>query len=148
MTTKIEELDQKRKKNRLGFLIWSITFFTAWFIRSALKIFEVDNDLFYILLMIVLLLSIAFQVLFAIKDRKVNTNIKNDPLLKEALNDELVQLNSLKAWKIAFFATIGFVVFSAILWLLIDINDMMLIFLTTLLVGFGAYNISVYTLNR
>jgi hypothetical protein len=148
MTIKIEQLDQKRKQYRQGHLIWSFIFLAAWLVRSALKIIEVETDLVYTILLIILLLAITLQTFYTLKDQGLKAEIRNDPHLKGALNDELVQLNELKAWRTAFFALIGFIVFSAILSLIIQINDMMYIFLTALLIGFGAYNSSVYFLNR
>lgn len=148
MTTKIEQLDRKRKQYRQGHLIWSIIFLTAWLVRSALKIFEVETDLVYTVLLVILLLAIALQTFYTLKDQGLKAELRSDPYLKEALHDELVQLNELKAWRIAFLTLMGFIVFSAILSLLIHINDVMYIFLTAMLIGFGAYNTSVYFLNR
>ena len=74
--------------------------------------------------------------------------MKQDPRLKEAMNDERIQLNELRAWKVGFFALIGFIIFAAIVSLLIEINDMMLVYLTALLIGFGARNTAVYLLDR
>lgn len=148
MTTKIEFFDQKRKRNRGGFLVWSTIFFIAWFFRAGFKLLELENDLIYTILLVVLLVSIGFQVVFVLWDRRLDTEMKNDPLLREALNDELVQLNELRAWKVAFFALIGFILFAAIISMLIEINDLMLIYLTALLVGFGTRNMAVYFLNR
>ena len=148
MTTNIERYDQKRNQNRRGFLVWSTVFFVAWFIRSALKLIEFESDPLYTLLLIVLLVSIGLQVVFVFKDRRLDQELKKAPHLMDALNDELVQLNGLKAWKVAFFALIGFIVFAAILSMLMVINDLMLIFLTALLVGFGTRNMAVHFLNR
>lgn len=148
MTSTIEQLDHKRRQYRRGLLIWSTVFLAAWIVRSTLKIFAIDTDLGYSILLAVLLLAIGFQVFFAIKEQGLKTEMRNEPRLKAALNDERVQLNELKAWRTAFFALIGFIVFSAILSLIVQINDLMYIFLTALLVGFGAYNASVYWLNR
>ena len=74
--------------------------------------------------------------------------IREDPSLKEALHDELFQLNELKAWKTAFFSVIGFNVLVAVLSLFIVFEDLMLIFLTTLLIGFGSYSLTLYLLDR
>jgi SNF family Na+-dependent transporter len=148
MTTKIEQLDRKRKQYRQGHLIWSLIFLTAWLVRSALKIFDVETDLVYTVLLVILLLAIALQTFYTLKDQGLKAELRNDPHLKDALHDELVQLNELKAWRIAFFALMGFIVLSAILSLIIDIKDMMYIFLTAMLIGFGAYNTSVFYLNR
>lgn len=148
MSTKIELFDQERSANRLGFLVGSSLFFVAWFIRAALKLLEVHNDAIYTILMVLLLISIGVQVVFVLKDHRLNARMKSNPLLKEAMNDELIQLNELKAWKTAFFALIGFILFAAILSMAMVIKDPMLIYLTALLVGFGTRNMAVYILNR
>lgn len=148
MSTKIELFDQERSANRLGFLVGSSLFFVAWFIRAALKLLEVHNDAIYTILMVLLLISIGVQVMFVLKDHRLNARMKSNPLLKEAMNDELIQLNELKAWKTAFFALIGFILFAAILSMAMVIKDPMLIYLTALLVGFGTRNMAVYILNR
>ena len=68
--------------------------------------------------------------------------------MKDALNNELVQLNELKAWRASFFSVIGFIVVAAVLSIFMHINDIMLVFLTALLIGFGTHNTAVYLLDR
>jgi hypothetical protein len=148
MTTTIEQMDLKRKRYRKGHVIWSLVFLGAWLIRSGLKIFEVETDFVYTILLIILLLAIALQTFYTLKDQGLKAEMRDNPHLEGALRDELVQYNELKAWRTAFFALIGFIVFSAILSLIIQINDIMYIFITALLIGFGAYNTRVYFLNR
>lgn len=148
MTTKIERFDQQRGKNRQGFLVWSTIFFISWFIRSGLKIAEVENDTVFTVLLVVLIISLVLQVVYMFKDHRLDVEMKQDPRLKEAMNDEWIQLNELRAWKVGFFALIGFIIFAAIVSLLIEINDMMLVYLTALLIGFGARNTAVYLLDR
>jgi uncharacterized membrane protein YcfT len=148
MTTKTEIMDQKRKKFRRGYIIWLVVFFIAWIARSVLKIFELEMDLLETILLVILLLSVSIQAFYALKDNLLNLKMKKDPLLREAMNDELVQLNELKAWKTAFFSLIGYIIVVAIVSLFITFNDQMLIFVTALLIGFGSYNTAVYILNR
>ncbi|MFC1878568.1 hypothetical protein ACFLZW_01520 [Chloroflexota bacterium] len=148
MTTKLEIQDQKRTTYRRGHVTWLFVFVIAWIVRSGLKIFELDMDLLHTILLIPLLLSVSFQAFYALKDNLLKREISNDPILKEALNDELFQLNELKAWRTAFFCLIGYIIFVAILSLFITYNDIMLIFITALLIGFGSYNTTVYILNR
>lgn len=148
MTTKIERFDQQRGKNRQGFLVWSTIFFISWFIRSGLKIAEVENDTVFTVLLVVLIISLVLQVVYMFRDHRLDVEMKQDPRLKEAMNDERIQLNELRAWKVGFFALIGFIIFAAIVSLLIEINDMMLVYLTALLIGFGARNTAVYLLDR
>ena len=148
MTTKIELFDQKRGNNRKGFLVWSTIFFISWFIRSGLKIAEVENDTAYTVLLGVLIISIILQAIYMFRDHRLDAEMKTDPQLKEAMNDERIQLNELRAWKVGFFALIGFIIFAATISLLIEINDMMLVYLTALLIGFGARNTAVYLFDR
>ena len=68
--------------------------------------------------------------------------------LKDALNNELVQLNELKAWRASFFALLGSIVVAAVLSIFVQINDIMLVFLTALLIGFGTHNTAIYLLDR
>lgn len=148
MTTNLEYFEQKRSHIRRNFLIWSTVFFVTWFVRSALKLAEVENDLIYTVLLIVLLVSLGFQVVFMLKDHSLDTEMKKHPQIREAMDDELVLLNELRAWKIAFFVLVGFILFAAVLSIVMRINDPMLIYITALLVGFGSRNMAVYTLNR
>lgn len=148
MTTNLEYFEQKRSHIRRNFLIWSTIFFVTWFVRSALKLAEVENDLIYTVLLIVLLVSLGFQVVFMLKDHSLDTEMKKHPQIREAMDDELVLLNELRAWKIAFFVLVGFILFAAVLSIVMRINDPMLIYITALLVGFGSRNMAVYTLNR
>lgn len=66
--------------------------------------------------------------------------IKKDPSLKDPLNNELVQHNELIAWRASFFSVIGFIDVAAVVSIFVHINDLMLIFLATLLIGFGTHN--------
>lgn len=148
MTNQIEILDEKRRKFRGGHLVGFSVFFVAWIIRAVLKVVEIENDLAYTVLMVLLLLSVLFQAYFAIKGKAIEDEIKKEPFLKEALNNELIRLYELKAWRVAFFSVIGFIFLVAVASLFVEYNDIMLIFLTTFLVGFGAYNVAVYILDR
>ena len=148
MTTQIEILDEKRRKYRGGHLVGFGVFFVAWIIRSVLKVAEIEYDLAYTILMILLLLSALFQAYFAVKGKAIEDEIKKEPHLKEALNNELIRLYELKAWRVAFFSVIGFIFLVAVASLFVEYNDVMLIFITTFLVGFGTYNIAVYVLDR
>ena len=70
--------------------------------------------------------------------------IKKDPSLKEALNNELVQHNELIAWRASCFSVIGFIAVAAVVANFVKINDLMLIFLTALLIGFGNHNAAFF----
>ena len=148
MTEQIEIFDQKRKKYRGGHIIGIIVFFFAWLLRCVIKIFELEMETFHTVVFVFLILSVLFMAYFAIRFNIIEINIRKDSILKEALHNELVRLNRLKAWKIAFLSIVIFLIIVAILSAFVQINDFMLIFVTALLVGFGACNITIHILDR
>ncbi len=85
-------------------------------------------------------LSVLFQVYFTVRNISLVRKIKKDPSLKDPLNNELVQHNELIAWRESFFSVIGFIDVAAVVSIFVHINDLMLIFLTALLIGFGTHN--------
>jgi hypothetical protein len=148
MTSKIELLDQKRKRFRKGTVTWLFIFVAAWLVRSALKVQAVEAGIWDDILLAILVLSLIFQAYYVLREMLLGKELRNDSLVKEALNDELTQLNALKAWKAAFFAVIGYILIVSILSFFVHFNDLMLLLLTAFLIGFGTYNAAVYFLNR
>ena len=148
MTTQIELYDQKRKRNRGGGLIGSAIFLVAWIGYVITRISCLNNDLLRTIVLAILILAVLFQAYFAIKNVLLEREIKKDPQLKDALNNELVQLNELKAWRVSFFTLIVFIILAAVLSIFVQINDLMLVFLTALLIGFGTHNTAVFLLDR
>ena len=148
MTTQIEFYDQKRKYYRGGGLIGSIIFFLAWIGYVILRFSSQAADFARTIALVILILSVIIQAYYALRVNLLERNIRKDPELKEALNNELVQMNDLKAWRASFFAVIGFVILAAVASFFVQINDLMLIFLTALLVGFGTHNTAIYYLDK
>lgn len=148
MTTQIEIYDQKRKYYRGGGLIGSIVFFIAWIGYVILRLSSSASEFARTLVLVILILSVIVQAYYALRVNLIEKDIRQDPKMKEALNNELVQLNDLKAWRASFFAVIGFIVLAAITSFFVQINDLMLIFLSALLVGFGTHNTAVYFLDK
>lgn len=148
MTTQIEIYDRRRKRYRGGGLIGSIVFFIAWMGYVILRLSCQTMDLLHTIVLVILILSVIIQAYYALRANLLERQIRKDPVLKDALNNELVQLNELKAWRASFFSVIGFIVVAAIASIFVQINDLMLIFLTALLIGFGTHNIAVYLLDR
>jgi hypothetical protein len=148
MTTQIEIYDRKRKQYRGGGLVGSIIFFIAWMGYVILRLSSQTVDLLRTIVLAILILAVLIQAYYALRVNLLEREIRKDPEMKEALNNELVQLNELKAWRASFFAVIGFIILTAITSFFVQINDLMLIFLTALLVGFGTHNAAVYYLDK
>lgn len=148
MTTQIEIYDQKRKYYRGGGLIGTFVFFLAWIGYVITRLSNQAADTARVVVLAVLILSVIVQAYYALRVNLLERDIRKNPDMKDALNNELVQLNELKAWRVSFFAVIGFIVIAAITSFFIQINDLMLIFLTALLVGFSTHNAAVYFLDK
>jgi len=148
VTTQIEIYDQKRKYYRGGGLIGSFVFFLAWIGYVITRLSNQAADTTRVVVLAVLILSVIVQAYYALRVNLLERDIRKNPDMKDALNNELVQLNELKAWRVSFFAVIGFIVIAAITSFFIQINDLMLIFLTALLVGFSTHNAAVYFLDK
>ena len=147
MSSKIEMLDQKRKNYRKGYVIGFFVFLIIWITRSAMRTLDYGDYLQDVLLGF-LILTALFQAYFVGKEARLKDEFRNDKFISEALNDELVQLNELKAWRTAFFALIGYITLIAVLSFFVVFNDLMMLLITAILIGFGAYNTAVYFLNR
>ena len=148
MTTSIETFYQKRKKYRGSHVLGLGIFLLAWVARSIYRMAKVNMESLEIFIFVILLLSLTYLAYYAIRISTIERKIKEDATLKEALHDELFQLNELKAWRSAFFSVIGFNIIIAILSLFIVFEDLMVIFLTTLMIGFGTYSLTLYILDR
>ncbi len=148
MTNQIEMYDRKRKKYRGGHILGFIVFFIAFMVRTLIKMLELKLGTLYTGSMIVLLLAIVVMAYFAARFLIVERKIRKDPILKEALYNELVRLNELKAWRIGFYSLIIFIILAAYLIVAELLKDPMILVVTALLVGFGSYNITVYLLDK
>ncbi len=148
MTNQIEMFDMKRKKYRGGGVLGFIVFFIAWIARTLIRMLELELGTLYKGIMIVTLLAIAVMAYFSVRLLIVDRKIRKDPVLKEALYNELVLLNELKAWRIAFFSVIAFMLLTAYFIVADLLKDPMVLVVTAFLVGFGSYNITVYLLDR
>jgi len=148
MTNRIEMFDRMRKKYRGGHILGFIVFFIAWIVRTLIKMLELELETLYTGSMIVTLLAIAVMAYFTVRLLIVERKIRKDPILKEALYNELVMWNELKAWRIAFFSVIVFIILAAYFIVADLLKDPMVLVVTALLVGFGSYGITVYLLDR
>ncbi len=148
MTTQIEIFDRDRRRYRSGLLLGSIIFLLAWFGYILVQLSPGPMDIFRMVVFAVLIASLLVQAYFALRTTLLERKIRQDAQLNEALNNELIQLNELKAWRAALFAVLGFIVITAVFSFFVQIDDLMLVFLTMFLVGFGAHNLAVILLDR
>ena len=148
MTNQIEKLDRDRRKYLKGYLVGASIFLMAWIINFIFKMpkFELQHLRTYTL--IILLASLPIQLYYVHQLNSIKTKMKNDPELRSALNNELVQLHAIKAWKAAFISTIGCVSLLAILSSFFPIDDLKFVAITTILVGSSVYHLAFLIMER
>jgi len=150
MSNKIEIYDRKRKKFRGGYILGDIVFLTAFIARSALKIGGSETGTLWTAIHVVLVIALLWFAYFSFRLLFVEREIRRDPLLNEALHNELDRLNELKSWRIAFFSLIVLNLIAAYLFHIfaLPLKDPIVLIVTSLLVGFGSFDTARYVLDR
>ncbi len=148
MSSIIEQLDRSRRRNLAGFIMALAVFLAFWFVRFFLRASGETFARWDVPLRFVLICSIAATGWFSIKLSRIRRQIKADPRLSEALDNELVILNEIRSWRVAFFASMACLVALAVLKFVYPVFDMVFVTLTTFIVGMAAYNISFFMKDR
>jgi hypothetical protein len=150
MISKIEIYDQKRKNFRGGYILGDIVFLIAFIVRSALKISGKDTGTLWTILHVFLVISLIWLAYFSFRLVFIERVIRKDPLLNEALHNELDRMNELKSWRIAFFSLIFLNLIAAYLFHIfaLPLKDPIVLIITSLLVGFGSFDTARYFLDR
>ncbi|WPP50197.1 hypothetical protein [Catalinimonas niigatensis] len=97
-----EQLEQKRSKwlliNLLGFILWDgIRILQGYILKTEFSLIFTPLELLGWLLWAISLIQIL----------RLGKNIKANPLLQDILNDELVRLNRMQAWKTGFIVVLS-----------------------------------------
>jgi len=150
MSNKIETYGQKRKKFRGGYLLGDIVFLIVFIARSAMEIAGKRAGTLWTVLNAVIVLSILWMIYFTTRLVIVVREIRKDPLLKEALNNELDRLNELKSWRVGFFSLIFFNLIALYVFhvMAVPLKEPVILLIISLLVGFGSFDIARYVLDR
>jgi hypothetical protein len=149
MSSKIEIYDQKRKKSRASFLLGYGIFFIAFIAWSVLKIVGTQAGTLQTSRYIVMglaFLCLCFGLRLALTERE----IRKDPLLKEAIFNELDRLNELKAWRIAFYSLMIFTLIAVFLFHILNVplKEPIILIVAFWLVGGGSFGLACYILDR
>jgi hypothetical protein len=149
MSNRIESYDRKRKKFRGGFVLSYGVFFIVFSAWSVLKIVGTQAETLWTVRQIVLGLAficICFGIRLALTER----TIRKDPLLKEAIFNELDRLNELKSWKVAFYSLTILTLIAIYLFHIFDVplKEPIILIITYWLVGGGSFEFARYFLDR
>lgn len=144
MNSEIERLDRRRMRYLewylMGCLVFIILSVTRYFFRLGdLNALPVGKAVLYGLILSLLVLAAS-----ALASARLGRKINQDPALKEALNNELVQALDVQSWKAAFFGAVGTTLFFALSWFFYPVCDPVMTALTAIIVGFGSYQGTFY----
>jgi hypothetical protein len=144
MNSEIERLDRQRMRYLEWYLIGCVVFIilsvTRYFFRLRdLNASPVGKAVLYGLIVSLLVLAAS-----ALASARLGRKIKQDPALKEALNNELIQALNVQSWKAAFFGAAGTTIFFALTGFFYPVCDPVMVALTAIIVGFGSYQGTFY----
>jgi hypothetical protein len=144
MTSDIEMLDKKRMRYLelylIGFVPFLILSLTRFFFRlKGLNSQPIGKAVLVGLITSLLLLSIS-----TIRSSLLGKTIKEDPSIKDAMYNELIRSLEVQSWKSAYFGAISTTIFFAAAWFFYPISDPVLVALTSIIAGAGAYQATFY----
>ena len=144
MESDIEMLDKKRMRYLAWYLVGCVFFILLSVTRYFFRLRDLNSKSIGIVVLIGLLLSLLVLVISTIGSISLGRKIKRDPLLKEALHNELVRSLEVESWRAAYFGAAATTVFFAVAWFFYPLCDPVMVALTTIIVGLGAYQGTFY----
>jgi Na+/melibiose symporter-like transporter len=75
---------------------------------------------------------------------RISRTIRKDPKLREALDNEMLAMLELRAWKPAFLAVAAAILFFSIASAILGANEPVLIAITSVVIGFGAQRVAFF----
>jgi hypothetical protein len=148
VSSNIESYDRKRKRLRSGRVLGLVAFWMLFKIRSARVVagWRPANE--WTAMETALTLCVLVLAFFSFRLVFVERAIRRDPLLREALYNEMHRLNDLKAWRAALFCVMGLNAVMAFVAMAVPLRDPMILIVGNLLVGFGGFDVARYVLDR
>ena len=147
-SSEIEILDAKRMRTLELYLIGVGVFVVLSVVRFFFRLGELNTQPKGIAVLVGLIVSLTLITWSTIRSANLKRAIKDDPLLTDALNNELIQTLELKSWKAAYLGAVGVTVFFAVAGFFYPVSDPMLMALTSIIAGAGAYHATFYFLYR
>ena len=144
MESDIEMLDKKRMRYLAWYLVGSVFFILLSVTRYFFRLRDLNSKSIGIVVLIGLLLSLLVLVISTIGSISLGRKIKRDPQLKEALYNELVRSLEVQSWRAAYFGAAATTVFFAVAWFFYPVCDPVMVALTAIIAGLGAYQGTFY----
>lgn len=148
MTNQVEIIDRKRRTILKTYLVGAVIFFMSWFTRFILRETGVLTETVDWAIAVPFVIGLGILLYSFVRLMQVRKRIASDPALRDALNDELVRLNNLSAFRFGFFAMMGGLAFLAAFNFFSPVKDFNAAILTIFMVGSWACLLAFYRLER
>ena len=135
MNTDIEYLDQQRMNYLKWYLVAATIFMLLLLTRHFFRLGGLNSQPIGILVLIGLVLTLISQAIFLVRSALLARDIRQDPRLEAALNNELVKSIETQSWVAAYLGTAGMTLFFAVTWSFYPICDPVTICLTAIAAG-------------
>jgi hypothetical protein len=140
----VEMLDRKR----MGLLAWYLVGFAAFVPLMITRFFfradGLNSEPIGMAVMVGLIVTLLLQAGTAAGVAWVAARIRRDPRLEAALNNELIRSLEGESWRAAYLGAAGSAVFFAVVSFFYPVCDPVLIALTAIVAGLGAYQATFY----
>ena len=144
MDLSIESLDRKRIKllelHLVGFFLFLVFSTTRFFFRKG----DLNSMPIGIVVLAGAILGVLIVAFSTLRLGMLHNQIKNNPALKEALYNELVQSIACESWRAAYIGAVASTVFFAIVCFFYPVYDAVLVALNSIVTGAGAYQLYFY----
>jgi drug/metabolite transporter (DMT)-like permease len=144
MNSDIEMLDKKRMRYLEWYLIGLVPFMILSVTRFFFRLGGLNSRPIGQAVFIGLILSLLLLAISTIGSAILGRTIRKEPSLKDALHNELVQSLEVQSWKAAYLGAVGTTIFFAAAWFFYPISDPVLVALTSIIAGAGAYQATFY----
>lgn len=146
--SEIEILDVKRMRHLELYIIGVVFFIALSITRYFFRLGGLNTKPIGIAVLIGMVLSLGAISLSTLQSARFWNRVKLDPSLVDALNNELIQALQLRSWKAAYLGAVGTTLFFALVGFFYPISDPMLMALTSIIAGAGAYQATFYFMYR
>jgi hypothetical protein len=134
----IERIDQQRMSYLKWYLIGFALFMVLMLTRHFFRMDGLNSQPVGIAVLIGLICTLLMQIVFLVRSTLLEKDIRKNPLIQSALNNELVKSLEVQAWIAAYIGSAGMTIFFAITWFFYPICDPVTIALASIATGAGA----------
>lgn len=144
MNTEIESLDKKRMRYLELTLIGITAALVLSIVRYFFRLSDLNSQPIGTAVLIGLILSVLLMAFSTLGSARLGKSIREDPTLKEALYNEHIQSLEIQSWRAAYLGAVATTAFFALTYFFYPACDPMMVSLTSIIAGLGAYQGTFY----